>query len=425
MNGINDILGVLMAERLIPGESPEIIELSSQDGPQGATCLPPTQFPFPSGKDKPNPRMTLQQPPLGDHNTWAKVTGRQQRKEQLQNQHGRERSTSRQFRPENENGRTAQENSFVKSVKDAERSILLFNLNLGNTPIMNPNTISGKVTLSLLTLMKEKENTPVPTQEAKDFIDDILSQVVKMEFYGSKTVPCKIPGKSSLNGSYFTIPVKLMFKDRKVAQTASELLRECVGVSSTTPYHKSLRAAISLAIKLVKDENPGYQAKANLDLNGKTLKCFLRPDSNPPGKWAPCGSNIPLPAEALDPTCKNFDKMCLQPPMRNSPRDSRKKTRATDTRVSRKSTEGMDLDSSPEKTDSSTSEVINSKEKSNPVQSEAELALKLKEVDRVSSPLPEFMLTPTNKGTGRRNSLLVQHSPPNSGQSNSMGSFGS
>jgi hypothetical protein len=96
MNGINDILGVLMAERLIPGESPDIIGLSSQDGPQGATCLPPTQFPFPSGKDKPNPRMTLQQPPLGDHNTWAKVTGRQQRKEQLQNQHGRERSTSRQ-----------------------------------------------------------------------------------------------------------------------------------------------------------------------------------------------------------------------------------------------------------------------------------------------------------------------------------------
>jgi hypothetical protein len=51
-----------------------------------------------------------------------------------------------------------------------------------------------------------------------------------MVFYGSKTVPCKNPGKSSLNGSYFTIPVKLMFKDRKVAQTASELLRECVGV---------------------------------------------------------------------------------------------------------------------------------------------------------------------------------------------------
>ncbi len=246
----------MLAERLIPGESLENIDLASQDGPQGATCLLPTQFPFPSGKEKPNPRMTLQQPPLGDHNTWAKVTGRQQRKEQLKNQHGRERSTSRQHRSEVENGRTAQENSFFKSVKDAGRSILLFNLNLGNTPIMNPNTISGKVTLSLLNLMKEKENTPIPTQEAKDFIDDILSQVVKMEFYGSKTVPCKIPGKSSLNGSYYTIPVKLMFKDRKVAQTASELLHECVGISSTTPYHKSLRAAISLAFKRVKDENP-------------------------------------------------------------------------------------------------------------------------------------------------------------------------
>jgi hypothetical protein len=423
MNGINDILGVLMAERLIPGESPEIIDSSSKDGPQGATCLPPTQFPFPSGKEKTNPRMTLQQPPLGDHNMWAKVTGRQQRKEQLQNQNGRDRSTSRQYRSENDNGKTAQENSFIKAVKDAERSILLFNLNLGTTPIMNPNTISGKVTLSLLNIMKEKENTAVPTQEVKDFINDILSQVVKMEFYGSKTVPCKIPGKSSLNGSYFTIPVKLMFKDRKGAQTASELLRDCVGISSTTPYHKSLRAAISLAIKLVKEENPGYQAKANLDLNGKTLKCFIRTDSNPPGSWAPYGSNIPLPAEALDPACKNFSNMCLQPPMRISPRDSRKKTRATDTRGSRKSTEGMDLDSTPEKTGSSASEATKSKEKGNQDQTEAELALKLKEIARVSSPLPEFMLTPKNKGTGRRNSLLVQHSPPNISQTNSMGSF--
>jgi hypothetical protein len=111
--------------------------------------------------------------------------------------------------------------------------------------------------------------------------------------------------------------------------------------------------------------------------------------------------------------------------MRTSPRDSRKKTRATDPRISRKSTEGMDLDSTPEKTGNNTSETTKSQENSSQAQSEADLALKLKEVDRVSSPLPEFMLTPKNKGNGRRNSLLVQHSPPISGQSNSMSSFGS
>jgi hypothetical protein len=38
---------------------------------------------------------------------------------------------------------------------------------------MNPNTISSKVTVSLLNLMKVKEKTTTPSQEAKDFIDDI------------------------------------------------------------------------------------------------------------------------------------------------------------------------------------------------------------------------------------------------------------
>jgi hypothetical protein len=35
-------------------------------------------------------------------------------------------------------------------VKEAERSLLIFNLDLGQSPIMNPSTISARVTVALL-----------------------------------------------------------------------------------------------------------------------------------------------------------------------------------------------------------------------------------------------------------------------------------
>jgi hypothetical protein len=173
------------------------VEISTNDDSRGATCLPPTRFPFISGKENNNSRKPLNQAPLGDHNSWATVASRKpQRKEKLSrdqsnNQYGRGRSASQHYHNDANNGKSSQENAFTKAVKDAERSILIFNLNLGSTPTMNPNTISSKVTVSLLNLMKVKEKTSTPSQEAKDFIDDILSQVVKMEFYGSKTSPCK------------------------------------------------------------------------------------------------------------------------------------------------------------------------------------------------------------------------------------------
>jgi len=197
-------------------------------------------------------------------------------------------------------------------------------------------------------------------------VDDVLSQVVRMEFFGSKTAPCKNPADKSSNAKFYTIPVKFMFKDRKSAQTAADMLREYMGINSTTPYHKSLRAAMNKVINKAKTENPGYQAKTNLDLNGKTLKCFIRPDIKPPGS---------SDSSSMD-------------------------TDVTVTAVSGKDNQ------------------------------EEQLMKQLAEVNKVSSPLPEFMQTPKNKNKGNtdkstfKKSSLIQHSPPAKSR-HSTGSFGS
>jgi hypothetical protein len=111
--------------------------------------------------------------------------------------------------------------------------------------------------------------------------------------------------------------VKLVFKDRKIAQTAAEILRKYFNIQPTTPYHRSLRAAITQAINRAKEGNPGYHAKVNVDLNGKTLKCFVREDTKPPGAWKPLEGNISLPASVLDPGLRDMSKVILptSPPM--------------------------------------------------------------------------------------------------------------
>jgi hypothetical protein len=310
MNNINEILGVVMAERLVPGPSPEVQFCKEVSGENQNS-----KFQYPSAAEQ--NRKPLKQKPLGDTETWATAVSRNtKRTQQSQGHHDNNPGKSDQAAT----GNPSNEDPFIKAVKEAERSLLVFNLDMGQSPIMNPNTISTKVTLSLLDLAAAKaglgkgEHTP----DSRELIDDIISQVVRMEFFGSKTSHCKFPGNSALDGSFYTVPVKFVFKDRRTAQTAADLLRKQLNLNSITPYHKTLKAAITQAINRAKAANPGHHAKANLDLNGRSLKVMVRTEGNPPGSWTPWGKNIPLPPAALDPGTRDITKVIL-PTSPNSP----------------------------------------------------------------------------------------------------------
>jgi hypothetical protein len=331
-NGLNEIIAVLLAERLFPGHSPDLVVIEDRPSKSQESAAQHSEFTFPSAQNKVNSRKPLNQPPLGETGTWATAVRNGSRK-----QNKVSTMESQWFESENESRpakkQPTKEEVFVKAVRDAERSILFFNLDLGQQPSMNTATISSKVTFSLVSMLDRKENRNSPSQESKDFVDDILSQVVRMEFFGSKTSPCKNPADKASNGKFYTVPVKFMFKDRKAAQTAADILRDFMGISSTTPYHKNLRAAMNRTINKAKVENPGYQAKTNLDLNGKTLKCFIRPDVKPPGSWSPYGENIPLSFADMDPSNGFVRNNVSQNPTFSSPAGQRQKTRAMDNRT--------------------------------------------------------------------------------------------
>jgi hypothetical protein len=209
----------------------------------------------------------------------------------------------------------------------------------------------------------------------------------------------------------------MVFKDRRTAQTAAELLRKYLGLNSTTPYHRSLRAAITQAIKRAKDANPLYHAKVNLDMTGRTLKCFIRTDTNPPGEWVQWGSNIKLPLEALDPGNKDPSKVILPtspncPSISGFPRGRSREQNAA----------GHLRETSEKDKNSDDSESGMEEESRAPL---AEEILKQQEkVNATLSPLPQFMNTPKNKTSFAGRSGLTSRTPPGSDHER-RSSFGS
>jgi hypothetical protein len=414
MNSFGDILGTVMAERLIPGKSPDEIsgdEDCEEVSEQSSTFL----FPPPVASRKP-----LKQQPLGNTESWATAVSRNtKRSQQVKKTHANQPETPVLLKEKNNPTSGIPENPFNKAVKEAERSLLIFNLDLGKSPIMNPTTISARVTVSLLNtyIAKQGSASGNHTQDARDLVDDITSQVKSMEFFGSKTGPCKFPKDSSRDGEFHTVPVKMVFKDRRTAQTAAELLRKYMGINTTTPYHRTLRAAITQAINRAKDANPGHHAKVNLDMNGKSLKCFIRTDSNPPGKWSQWGNNIRLPSEALDPGMKDPTKVIL-PTSPNCPsiagfsRSQVGETAAVGS-AGKKGAEGGE-----------NSDSDSCMEEESRVPTAEEIRKQQEKVNSTLSPLPQFMNTPKNKSFFAGRSGLITRTPPGS-DNDRRSSFGS
>ena len=80
---------------------------------------------------------------------------------------------------------------FIKAVKEAEKSVLVFNLDLGGVPIMNSGTMSRKVTesISAKAAATEGSETGRPSEDTITILEDTLIVMKGMEFSGKATKP--------------------------------------------------------------------------------------------------------------------------------------------------------------------------------------------------------------------------------------------
>jgi hypothetical protein len=248
-------------------------------------------------------RSTLKQAPLGGSNgPWNEVKGKKNKK--AGSNMDSENYTTGSKTPNDGTDEIVIQSTdaFTAAVREAERSVVIYNLDLGQSPLLNPTTISSKVTAALISAAAgnlNKENTN-PMATAGEMVNDLLSQVKGMVLFGKGTRPCKDPKNSENNGKFYTVPVKLSFNNKQVAKSVNDILRQQYKVSTFIPYHKTLKKAMTLAHEKVSKAHPGMQVLISLDSTNRNLKQFVREPPvqkfrTGPANWLSAGSPLLLP----------------------------------------------------------------------------------------------------------------------------------
>ena len=155
---------------------------------------------------------------------------------------------------------------FIDAVKEAEKSTLIFNLNMGTVPIMNKDTMATKATLALTTMAAEQEGkqSSSPSNDAVTALDDVLSLAEDMTFFGKSTKSYK-NNKDDKSGSFCTIPVKYTFRNKDTKIRAEAVLRERCKVNCSTTYPVVLRECIKQVVEHVKQSYKDNFVRVTVD----------------------------------------------------------------------------------------------------------------------------------------------------------------
>jgi hypothetical protein len=191
---------------------------------------------------------------------------------------------------------------FKELVRDAERSTLIFNLDMGKVPVINKDTISKRATMALTNMAakKEKSNTSIPSREAIEAIDDVLGAACDMTFFGNGTKTYRRPNDRN-NGAFCTVPVCYVFADRDTRVRAEKILRSQCGVNCGTPYPPVIRECIRQVVNDVKKEFPDNFVRVTVDTNHMVFKVARKPpDDAADPTWGYRKVDIPIPVEVRE-----------------------------------------------------------------------------------------------------------------------------
>jgi len=193
---------------------------------------------------------------------------------------------------------------FVNAVKEAEKSVLIFKLNLGSVPIMNTGTIARKVTegITAKAAAVEGKTNGRPSDDTVTMLEDTLSMVKGMEFFGKVTKPFsnKSAPQDPENGKYCTIPVKMAFKDKDSKVRAETVLRTTCKLQCSTPYPLKLRQVIKETIAAQKAAHPEEFIQVRVDAENGMLKISRKVGGRLAGKWHNNVDVVTLTDEVMD-----------------------------------------------------------------------------------------------------------------------------
>jgi hypothetical protein len=171
-------------------------------------------------------------------------------------------------------------------------------MDLGDVPTINKETIARKLTIDLHRRAKKGAGEVNYTdKQVEEMTDDMLT-CASLDFLGSgtKLYANKFNDKDPNIGKFCTMPVKMMFKDKKERILAEQHLRKVCSVKCSTPYPKGLRTLISGLISDAKKVRPGHFILAKV--NSDTLTVSAQASEN--NRWVDLNISKPIPLNILD-----------------------------------------------------------------------------------------------------------------------------
>jgi hypothetical protein len=187
---------------------------------------------------------------------------------------------------------------FKDTIREAEKSTLIFNLDMGRVPLLNSETISKRATLALTTMAAkvDKSNTSIPNQDSISAIDDVLSVTKGMSFFGKATKTYN-NAKDSASGSFCTVPVKYDFKDRETRIQAEAILRKTCNINCATPYPPILRECIKQTTAYFRTKTESEFVRVSVDIAKLALRAQTK--RNKDDRWIWIDESIRIPHSVI------------------------------------------------------------------------------------------------------------------------------
>jgi hypothetical protein len=185
-----------------------------------------------------------------------------------------------------------------QAITKAERSVTLFDLDLGPVPVLNRDTLSRKVTLQLHDRAQTQGIYKGDPAAAEEAIDDILScATIDILGKGSQTFYNKKDTSDARNGKMCTVPVKLTFRDKATRFQAELTLKKACKVKCSTPYPKQLRTIMDDLVKVCKPANSGCFILTKVDMDKLIVTARARSDNG----WRNLENTAKIPLDILTP----------------------------------------------------------------------------------------------------------------------------
>ena len=194
---------------------------------------------------------------------------------------------------------------FRDLLQEAEKSSVVFNLDMGRVPLINKVTMGIKATSALTAMAAAAEERPAsnPSSDTVAAIDDALSVAEKISFFGSSTK--SLSGNSKNSGAFCTIPVCYTFPSKDIRIKAEKVLRTRCKVNCSTPYPQALRGCIKTVLEDGKRARPDDFCSVNVDSSNLSFKVSWRARNS--STWSRFDKLIPIPECVIENPNKIFE----------------------------------------------------------------------------------------------------------------------